>query len=216
MTNLVTLASDHDSADLTVFLERANHLGCEHVRLIAAGSALAVYAAVLTPAGLLDLAPTVMGLRVYERAAGDTAPVDMVVQTRAMLDRLAHEALVIPLPVGQAGVPWAGISPPRTEWVPRGTLLEIELGLVARAGIDEVAAANGLGTNIVTTVRQEVWGRPLNVQNQPERADAPLTVPAGAAFAGFGLGFFDTGIAQVTTSGAWTRITTTRGHVLIK
>jgi hypothetical protein len=216
MSNTVTMASEHDAADLKVFLERANHLGCENVRLIGAGSALAVYAAVLTPAGLLDLAPTVMGLRIFERAETDTAPVDIVVQTRAMLDRLAHDALVIPLPLGQAGVPWAGISPPRADWAPRGTMLEIELGLIARAGIDEVAAANGLGTNIVTTVRQEVWGRALTVQNQPEGAPAHLAVPAGAAFAGFGLGFFDTGIAQVTTSGAWTRITTARGHVLVK
>lgn len=216
MTNTVTLASAHDSADLKVFLERANHLGCEHVHVVGAGTALAVYAAVLTPAGLLDLAPTVLGLRIFERAETDTAPLDMVVQTRAMLDRLAHDDLVIPMPIPQAGVPWAGISPPRGDWAPRGTMLEIELGLVARSGIDEVAAANGLGTNIVTTVRQEVWGRPLNVQNQPEGSDAPLTVPAGVAFAGFGLGFFDTGIAQVSTSGAWTRITTARGHVLVK
>jgi len=216
MTNTAHLATAHDSADLKVFLERANHLGCEHVRLIGAGSALAVYAAVLTPAGLLDLAPTVMGLRVFERAETDTSALDTVVLTRALLDRMAHDALVIPLPVGQAGVPWAGISPPRADWAPRGTMLEIELGLVARAGIDEVAAANGLGTNIVTTVRHEVWGRTLAVQTQEVGADVPLTVPAGAAFAGFGLGFFDTGIAHVTTSGAWTRITTDRGHVLVK
>jgi hypothetical protein len=91
-------------------------------------------------------------------------------------------------------------------------MLEIELHLTAKAGIEEVAKANGLGTNIVTAVREEVWRRPLNVQN----SEPTLTVPAGIAFAGFGLGFFDTGIAQVTTSGSWTRIATARGHIVVK
>jgi hypothetical protein len=210
MTNTVTLASELDSADLKTFLERAERLGCEHVWRVGAGSALAAYVAVLTPQGLLDVAPTVLGLRVFERV--ETESLDMVVQVRAMLDRLAHDPMTIPLPVGQAGIAWTGVAPPRAGWAPAGTMLEIELQLTAKAGIEEVAKANGLGTNIVTTVREEVWRRPLNVQN----SEAGLTVPAGVAFAGFGLGFFDAGIAQVTTSGAWTRVATARGHILIK
>jgi len=210
MTNTVALASEHDSADLKTFLERAEKLGCEHVWLVGAGTALAAYVAVLTPQGLLDIAPTVLGLRVFERVETDS--LDMVVQVRAMLDRLAHDSLNIPLPVGQAGIAWTGVAPPRAGWVSDGTMLEIELQLTAKAGIEEVAKANGLGTNIVTAVREEVWRRPLNVQ----KSEQSLTVPAGVAFAGFGLGFFDTGIAQVTTSGAWTRIATARGHILVK
>ncbi|MEY2698604.1 MAG: hypothetical protein RL720_560 [Actinomycetota bacterium] len=210
MTNTVTLASELDSADLKTFLERAERLGCEHIWLVGAGNALAAYVAVLTPQGLLDVAPTVLGLRVFERV--ETESLDMVVQVRAMLDRLAHDPMTIPLPVGQAGIAWTGVAPPRAGWASAGTMLEIELQLTAKAGIEEVAKANGLGTNIVTTVREEVWRRPLNVQN----SEAGLTVPAGVAFAGFGLGFFDTGIAQVTTSGAWTRVATARGHILIK
>lgn len=207
---MVTLASEHDSADLKTFLERAERLGCEHVWLVGAGPALAAYVAVLTPQGLLDLAPTVLGLRVFERV--ETSSLDTVVHVRAMLDRLARDPLTIPLPVGQAGIAWTGVAPPRTDWEPAGTMLEIELHLTAKAGIEEVAKANGLGTNIVTAVREEVWHRPLNIQN----SDQALTVPAGVSFAGFGLGFFDTGIAQVTTSGTWTRIATARGHILVK
>ena len=210
MTNIVTLASEHDSADLKTFLERAERLGCEHVWLVGAGSALAAYVAVLTPQGLLDVAPTVLGLRIFERV--ETTALDMVVQVRAMLDRLAHDSMTIPLPVGQAGIAWTGVAPPRTHWSPVGTMLEIELQLTAKAGIEEVAQANGLGTNIVTKVREEVWRRPLNVQGTEQNE----TVPSGAAFAGFGLGFFDTGIAQVTQSGAWKRIATARGHILVK
>jgi hypothetical protein len=210
MTNTVTLASEHDSADLKTFLERAEKLGCEHVWLVGAGTALAAYVAVLTPQGLLHIAPTVLGLRVFERVETDS--LDMVVQVRAMLDRLAHDPLTIALPVGQAGIAWTGVAPPRAGWVPEGTMLEIELQLTARAGIEEVAKANGLGTNIVTAVREEVWRRALNVQ----KSEQNLTVPAGVAFAGFGLGFFDTGIAQVTRSGSWTRIATARGHIVVK
>ncbi len=210
MTNTVTLASEHDSADLQTYLERAERLGVEHVWLVGSGTALAAYVAVLTPQGLLDIAPTVLGLRVFERVETDS--LDMVVQVRAMLDRLAHDKTTIPLPVGQAGIAWTGVAPPRSGWAPAGTMLEIELQLNAKAGIEEVAKANGLGTNIVTVVREEVWRRPLNVQNSEDSR----TVPAGVAFAGFGLGFFGTGIAQVTTSGSWTRIATERGHILTK
>ena len=210
MTNTVTLASEHDSADLQTYLERAERLGAEHVWLVGAGTALAAYVAVLTPQGLLDVAPTVLGLRVFERVETDS--LDMVVQIRAMFDRLAHDKITIPLPVGQAGIAWTGVAPPRSGWEPAGTMLEIELQLTAKAGIEEVAKANGLGTNIVTAVREEVWRRELNVQN----TEIPRTVPAGVAFAGFGLGFFGTGIGQVTTSGSWTRIATERGHILVK
>ena len=210
MTNTVTLASEHDGADLKTYLERAERLGCEHVWLVGAGNALAAYVAVLTPQGLLDVAPTVLGLRVFERV--ETESLDMVVQVRAMLDRLAHYPHTIPLPVGQAGIAWTGVAPPRTGWSPVGTMLEIELQLTAKAGIEEVAKANGLGTNIVTKVREEVWRKPLNVQG----SNLPETIPAGVAFAGFGLGFFDTGIAQVTQSGAWKRVATARGHILVK
>ena len=210
MTNTVTLASEHDSADLQTYLERAERLGAEHVWLVGAGNALAAYVAVLTPQGLLDVAPTVLGLRVFERV--ETGSLDTVVQVRAMLDRLAHDKITIPLPVGQAGIAWTGVAPPRSGWEPAGTMLEIELQLTAKAGIEEVAKANGLGTNIVTAVREEVWRRELNVQN----TEIPRTVPAGVAFAGFCLGFFGTGIGQVTTSGSWTRIATERGHILVK
>lgn len=208
MTKILTLASSHDSADLKTFLERADRLGCEHVWLVGAGKAVAAYVAVLTPQGLLDMAPTVLGLRVYERV--EEEGLDIVVQVRALLDRLAHEELTIPLPVGQAGIAWTGVAPPRGNWQVRGKLSEGLLSATATAGIEEVAKANGLGTNIVTAVREEVWQRALPL------ADADITVPAGVAFAAYGLGFLGEHEARVSTSGAWTRITTERGHILTK
>lgn len=219
MNSSVTLATPHDGADLTVYFERAARLGCEHVHLVAVGPALVPYVAVFAPAGLLDQAPTVLGVRVFERRCepvSDGGTVDTVVQVRAVLDRLAHDQQNIPLPVPQPGVPWAGVTPPQTGWVVVGSIPVALLATVATAGITEVAQANGLGTNIVQTVRQDVWGRSI--------PDAPAPLPAGAAFAALGLGFLgaekdaaqSTEDAQVSTSGTWTRLSTQRGHVLVK
>ena len=219
MNASVTLASHIDGADLKVYLERAERLGSEHVHLIAMGPAVVPYVAVLTPAGLLDQAPTVLGVRVFARhvdPVSDAGTVDTVVQVRAVLDRLAHDQQNIPLPIPQPGVPWAGVTPPQTDWQVVGSIPVSQLATIATTGIAEVAAANGLGTNIVQTVRQEVWGRPIS--------DAPSRVPAGAAFAALGLGFLgaekdalvSAELAQVSTSGAWTRVSTERGHVLVK
>jgi hypothetical protein len=191
MTNTVTLASEHDTADLQTYLERAERLGAEHVWLVGAGNALAAYVAVLTPQGLLDIAPTVLGLRVFERVETDT--LDMVVQVRAMLDRLARDKITIPLPVGQAGIAWTGVAPPRSGWEPAGTVLEIELQLAAKAGIEEVAKAKaGNPSSVVRVVAQAA-----HVQNSEE----PMTVPAGVAFAGLAWASSNEH-CSVTTSGA--------------
>lgn len=204
MTNSVTLASEHDSSDFTTYLERAQHLGCEHVWLIGAGKALAVYVGVFAPQGLLDQAPTVLGLRIFEREP-DKA-LDTVAEIRAIRDRLAHNPLVIPLPVAQIGISWTGVAPPRTGWVPRTEISEELLAKTAESGIEEVAQANGLGNNIVQSVREEVWQRNIDGTD----------IPAGAAFAAFGLGFLKNSLGQVSSNGAWRRISTPRGHVLIK
>ncbi|MWJ42209.1 hypothetical protein DOU18_11100, partial [Clavibacter michiganensis subsp. michiganensis] len=87
--------------------------------------------------------------------------------------------------------------------------------------IDEVAAAvpSGIGEQIVSRVRGEVWGRP--VEGAPD-------VVAGGAFAAYSLGFLgpdpapdaeqDDAEAPVAVfrAGPWTRLTTARGHVLVR
>ncbi|RII89582.1 hypothetical protein DZF95_14225, partial [Clavibacter michiganensis] len=95
------------------------------------------------------------------------------------------------------------------------------LRAAARAGIDEVAAAvpSGIGEQIVSRVRGEVWGRP--VEGAPD-------VVAGGAFAAYSLGFLGPDPAPdaeqddeeapvaVFRVGPWTRLTTARGHVLVR
>jgi hypothetical protein len=107
-------------------------------------------------------------------------------------------------------VTWAAISPPRGGWVALEATRSELLDSVARSGIDEVAAAvpTGTGEQIVHRVRTEVWGRPI---------DGLDHIPAGGAFAAFSLGFLGSDDAvSVFESGPWTRLTTKRGHVLIK
>ncbi len=237
----LTLPSEHDASDLKVFLERAANLGCEHVRLIGAGPMLAAYVGVLVPSGLLDTAPTVLGLRVCERgaevvagaadvagaaveesvgdvgedsagalSAGTFAELDTVVTIRGLLDRLARPELTFALPVGEAGIAWAGISAPRSGWEALGSVSAAELEAIARAGIEEIAGSNGLGTIIVTRARRDVWGRRIS------SAPALSQLVAGTAFAAFGLGFLGEDEPQVSRSANWMRLTTTRGHILVR
>ncbi|QOD45033.1 hypothetical protein [Clavibacter zhangzhiyongii] len=215
--------------DLQTFLGRSARVDDGAVRLIGSGGVLAVYTSVLQPAGLLDRAPTVLGLRTF--AAETQAPVDSVVPIRALLDRLARlegpatgspgEPVGVLVPPDTATAPWAGISPPRAGWERVADVPAAALRRAARAGIDEVAAAvpTGIGEQIVSRVRGEVWGRA--VEGAPD-------VLAGGAFAAYSLGFLGPdpapdaaeddreAPAAVFRAGTWTRLTTPRGHVLVR
>ncbi|KZC93934.1 MULTISPECIES: hypothetical protein [Clavibacter] len=215
--------------DLQTFLGRSARVDDGAVRLIGSGGVLAVYTSVLQPAGLLDRAPTVLGLRTF--AADTRAPVDSVVPIRALLDRLARlegpatgspgEPVGVLVPPDTATAAWAGISPPRAGWERVDDVAAAALRAAARAGIDEVAAAvpSGIGEQIVSRVRGEVWGRPV---------DGAPDVVAGGAFAAYSLGFLgpdpapdaeaddDEPPVAVFRAGPWMRLTTSRGHVLIR
>jgi hypothetical protein len=222
MSQSFSLIDSLSLGDLQVFLGRAGRIDDGSVRLIAGSGVLAVYVAVLYPAGLMDESPTVLGLRTFALSERDTF--DAVVPVRSLLERLARlsgeivdptTAVVVSLPMQVNTVTWAAISPPRGGWqtvdTTQGSLLET----AARTGIDEVAAAipANTGEQIVHRVRSEVWGRPIVGLEY---------VPAGAAFAAFTLGFIAAGDGATTDdvrifeTGPWTRLTTQRGHILVK
>jgi hypothetical protein len=202
-----------------VFLGRAARVEEGSVRLIAGGGVLAVYVAVFYPIGLLDEAPTVLGLRTF--ALRNTDAFDAVVPVRSLLERLnrlesqvtdAAAEVTVTLPIEVNTVTWAAISPPKGGWVGLPNTASGLLDGVARSGIDEVASAvpEGTGEQIVHRVRSEVWGRPIEGLEH---------VPAGGAFAALSLGFLgdrpDDDV-RIFETGPWTRLTTPRGHVLIK
>ncbi|WP_341954352.1 hypothetical protein [Salinibacterium sp. TMP30] len=218
MTGSFTLVDSLALGDLHVFLGRAARVDEGSVRLIGGAGVLAVYVSVLHPAGLLDQSPTVLGLRTFALASKDTF--DAVVPVRSLLGRVesaieasadtSGEPVTVTLPMSVNTVTWAAITPPRKGWVAIDSVAREVLEGAAREGIDEVAQAvpTGAGEAIVHKVRTEVWGRPL---------DNPDYLPAGAGFAAVSLGFLgDEESASIYESGAWTRVTTKRGHVLVK
>lgn len=225
MSSTFTLVDSLALGDLHVYLGRAVRVEDGSARLIAGSGVLAVYVSVLHPAGLLDESPTVLGLRTFALTGGDPATppedFDVVVPVRSLLMRVegllqsaaaadVAEPIVVPLPMAVNTVSWAAISPPRGGWTPVQSTQWDVLDAAARKGIDEVATAipTGTGEQIVHRVRTEIWGRPI---------DGLDFVPAGAAFAALSLGFLGEGDAvSIYESGPWTRLTTKRGHVLVK
>ena len=216
-----TLADPASLDDLQTFLARAQRVEDGSVRLIGGGGVLAVYAAVLYPVGLSDETPTVLGLRTLALTSREA--LDAVVPIRSLLLRVerAQELAVAAIEQGReeapvVGVPmevhtatWAAISPPRGGWraVPGPDAAQLER--VASEGIAEVAGAvpDAVGEAIVRRVRGEVWGREIPGAEH---------IPAGAGFAAVSLGFLGDDEVKTYETGPWTRLTTSRGHVLVR
>ncbi len=216
MSPTFTLVDALALGDLQVYLSRARRVEDGSVRLVAGGGVLAVYIAVLYPLGLLDETPTVLGLRTF--ALADPVELDAVVPIRSLLERVERRleevddpnaAIDLALPLEVNTVTWAGISPPRAGWVAHAPVRPEDLESAAHAGIAEVAGAlpEGAGSAVVQRVRSEVWGRPLASAEH---------IPAAAGFAAWTLGFLGDDPVRVFESGPWTRLTTVRGHVLVK
>jgi len=217
MSQTFSLVDSLSLGDLQVFLSRAQRVEDGSVRLIAGSGVLAVYVAVLVPVGLLDESPTVLGLRTFALTTPDSF--DVVVPVRSLLERINRlqaevvdptARVTVSLPMQVNTVTWAAISPPRGGWKALESVAGSLLAAVAKSGIDEVAAAlpTGTGEQLVQRVRSEVWGHPI----------AGLEyVPAGAAFAGLSLGFLGgSDPVRIYETGPWTRLTSERGHVLVK
>ncbi|QTX04554.1 hypothetical protein [Agromyces archimandritae] len=225
MNHSLTLADSLSLGDLHTYLLRAGRVEDGSLRLIAGGGILAVYTAILYPRGILDESPTVLGLRTFALAPGDDGEhdeFDLVVPMRSVVERIVRARSTLPedddesrpvrmsRPPEVSTVTWAGISPPRSGWRPQGEVDPAVLEASARAGIDEVAAAvpEAVGEQLVARVRAEVWGRGI---------EGLEYVPAGAAFAARSLGFLAPGDpVRVFETGPWTRLSSRRGHVLVK
>ncbi len=218
MVQHFTLADSLSLGDLHTYLQRAARVDDGSVRLISGSGILAVYTAMLYPRGILDETPTVLGLRTF--ALVDTDDFDIVVPLRSLTERIARaqsaidpgdpsQPVTMSRPPEVSTVTWAGISPPRGGWRALGETDAPRLEAAAKAGIDEVAEAipTGTGEQLVQRVRSEVWGRGV----------AGLEyVPSGAAFAAFSLGFLGDDPVTLFETGPWTRLSTRRGHVLVR
>lgn len=210
---------DIDAArDLLRLVRRAARLSDDAaVRLQAVGDVLAVTVAALDR-------PTVLGLRTVGLAR--PAECDAVVAVAAVRDRMERGSVDLVLPPVEVHAAWAGISPPRTGWSQE---VAVEAGLLREAaarGVDEVAQGVGVpgipgipgqakesraGSAAVADLRRRIWSRPLLGDTLP-------SLPMGAAFAADSLGFLgdDDEPVPVYSSGPWTRLGLTRGHVLAR
>jgi hypothetical protein len=203
--------------DLQVYLSRAGRVEDGSVRLIAGSRVLAVYVAVFYPLGLLDQSPTVLGLRTF--ALADDATFDVIVPVGSLLERITRlqdapgeeaDPVAVGLPMQVNSASWAAISPPRGGWHTLDPTAGMLLERVAKAGIDEVAEAipTGTGEQLVHRIRSVVWSRPIETLEH---------VPAGAAFAALSLGFLKANdLVGIFETGPWTRLSSERGHVLVK
>lgn len=206
----LALADPDTRRDLTTYISRARKVdpdgGC---RLVAGGGVLAAYVSPVHGSP----GPTVIGLRTLALADREVT-LDVTVPLAALGDRLAAARpedveLQIP-PTRAADASWAGVSPPRSGWELRTALDPTDLSQAAAAGIAEIAAAvpEAVGGHLVSQVRGAVWGRDLPTLSG---------VAAGAAYAADALGFLDPQEpVAVRSAGRWWRLSTSRGHVLVR
>lgn len=204
--------ADHATRDdLRIFLERLQRAGQDEVRLVTRGAVLAVYGCTQAPRGITDTVPVVLAMRGFALAEPAAEDLDETVQGRALLDRIARLGVIglaLEMPDVTAMAAWAGVLPPVSGWSAAGALDTASLGEVAREGISRVAAAlpEDPGEAVVHKVRASVWG-----------AEIAPGIPAAAAFAAEALGLLDAAEpVRVSRSLTWTRLSTPRGHVLVR
>ena len=197
-------------ADLGTYLGRARRANPDGaVRLQVMGRLLLTTVAVIEGSGLLGEG-TVLGMRVVGIAPSDD--VDTTVSFASVTDRLAREeqTSVLSVPPTTVRAPWSGLTPPRDGWEPVGQLDGEAVDTIARQGISQVAegSPDGAGGHAVDTLRRRVWGT---------MSDTVPPIAAGLAFGAHVLGFTAPGEpASIAAQGRWTRLSTARGHVLVR
>ena len=211
MTATLPLADHATRDDLRIFLERLQRSGEAEVRLVVRGSVLAVYGCTQAPRDLLDPSPVVLVMRAFALRDELTELVDVTVQGRALLDRIARLGLIgleLDVPDVTVMAVWAGVLPPTSGWEPEGAVDGASIATVAADGIARVAAAlpDQPGEAVVQQVRHAVWGTEV----------AP-GLPAAAAFAAEAMGFLvEDEPLRLLGSRTWKRLSSSRGHVLIR
>lgn len=210
-TKELRLIDDASLGDLQVFLQRLAKAGLPETRLITKGATLAVFGSTQAPSGLLDPTDLVIVHRAFELAHKPVEELDILVQTRALLDRLSRPTSSPPtlqLPPMQVTAAWAGVLPPTSGWVAQGAIDARSLFEVAQTGIKRVANAlpEQPGQALVDRVRFNVWSSNI----------AP-GVPAAAAFALESLGFLRKQESiRLLQSKNWVRLSSQHGDVFVR
>lgn len=227
-TPALVLADAQVAADLRTYVTRARSAEDGGIRLLAAGRVLAAYVCMMQSKLLGESTPTILGLRTMELA--QPAELDTTVALSAVADRLARlgerdteadngvsgadrtnpgSGVELPVPPMTVNHSWSGVSPPRSGWTHLTDLSGEEMIDIAKSGVREVAEIVPVnpGALIVNNARGAVWGRPIG----------DTDVPAGAAFAAYGLGFLSADEpVKVLRHDRWLRLSSAGGHVLVR
>lgn len=210
----LTLAFDRQESidDLDTFIDRSGLLDNDAVRLVAKDGVVIAWVQVLTPRGLNDATPTVLGMRGAELAV--PAKFDIVVPIESLRARLAAVSesdghLVVTMPAQVPSVRWKIPLPPQNGWTPLGKVSESELRKVASEGMNVIKkkVPKNAEEFLVRSYRSQVWGATIN---------ASLGLPAGVALAAETLGFFGEPILSVSEKSPWVRLSSSRGDILAK
>ena len=208
----IDLGDPRAVSDLATFVGRAKRADPEGaVRLQLAGPTLLVTTvAVIEGSGLLGEGPCSGCARSPSR--GERRP------RRDGGLRLGHDRLAraggdetrLSVPPTTVSPAWAALTPPREGWERVGGLDAVEVKAIAERGIAEVAQGTpeGAGAAAVSALRRRVWGA---------MSDTVPPIAAGLAFGAHVLGFAREGeTVAVSTCGRWARLSTSRGHVLVR
>jgi hypothetical protein len=210
MSTAIRLDDSQSVSDFRVLLQRAEKSTDGVIRLRADQGILRATVCTFAPFGLLDAAPTVLGMRTF--AETNLTEMDALLSIRSLLDRLARTEpteTLLSMPATRETASWAGVDAPQGNWVEVAELAAGELTGVALAGIAEVAQAlpENPGELIVREVRQQVWARELSGFSE---------LTSASAFTAHMLGFLtNQSSARVYQSGRWLRLSTSSGHVLV-
>ncbi|MGO4385075.1 hypothetical protein [Specibacter sp. RAF43] len=204
------LADAGTVADLRTFVTRARAADDGAIRLQGAGHVLAAYVCVMRAKLLGEGTPTILGLRTM--ALDTPSDLDVTVSLASVADRLARmdaDDVALPVPPMTVNAAWTAVSAPRDAWEEVATLDADTMIDAAKSGVREIGQIIPVnpGALIVNNARAAVWGRPM----------AGLTLPGGAAFAAYALGFVAPGeTGTVFRSHRWLRLSTGRGHILVR
>lgn len=214
MTERVTLTfRDAESVrDLDTFIDRAGAIENESVRLLADGGVLTAWVQVLSPRGLSDTTPTVLGMRGF--ALATPAHVDVVVPIESLRVRLsnpevADDSVTVTLPAAVPSIRWTVTLPPREGWEVTGKVNASDLERVARDGVKEVQKniPTEAEERVVRSIRSQVWG--ANISKK-------IGLPAGVAFGAVTLGFLTDKSLPVSIRDPWIRVSSAGGDVIAK
>ncbi|MEP7162087.1 MAG: hypothetical protein ABI746_13460 [Dermatophilaceae bacterium] len=188
MTPLLASLGETDRADLATFAGRAEALEREGVLRWQSGHGLLVTTVRARAGQGLLRRGEVLGLRAV--AADGVADADLVVSLAALRDALASDGPLTPVPPSHGSASWVGLAPPRGGWEQHGV----------------ITMPAGEGTSVAGAVAAAA-GEWLDEMTSRDAASALQA-----------LGFLPpwTEGVRLFRRGAWTRMSTSAGHVLIR